>query len=554
LSQKALTTFATVGIVLAVGLCGFVLLRDDTVAKKPAPAPTLPTTTQPTRKIELDAPQGQGGTTATTDPGKKAGPAPVRPVQQTPGKVESAIPTQKGKDGQRPVVVVAGAGGGPIVVVRGPDNRPVAGAIVEASAGARSFTPRPTNQLGEAALDPIPADAGTVTGTVRHPRFSPPATFTCDPGTQRVEVKFTGGETGTLTGSIRDSKGRAPQVVQLLVKEDGAPETSVGSDSFAVWDGNGNFKVDLAPARYSVRAQADSYVNSDYAYPTVVAGQETAPISLLLESACAIVGRVNLPPELQASRDPVQLIFDLQCIRGTKENPNTTTTSQTLQVGTDGSYRIDSLQPGDYRVRVSDGQRVGAWRAARLAEGTTSNVDLPLDGAPAIQPIRGVIRDSRGGLVQGAQVTTPLVSFTTDASGAFELRGLDPGPVDIVVAKDGYVGQTTSIVVPQVGQPPLPDIVIVLNQRGSATGTVTQHGKPAAGIKVLVFQKQEGGPVKPYPATSTDATGSWRVDGLDAGTYYVKAGTNPNPFDVSGAPVFVVQPGETVQAPALDVP
>ncbi|HZU99765.1 MAG TPA: hypothetical protein VFF73_23840, partial [Planctomycetota bacterium] len=133
MSQKALITFATVGLVLAVGLCGFVLLRDDTVTKKPAPAPTLPTNTQPTKKIELDAASPQPGTKPTTDPARKPGPAPTMPTQPTTHRVESATPTQRGQGGQQPVIVVAGAGGGPVVVVRGPDNRLVAGAVVEAS-------------------------------------------------------------------------------------------------------------------------------------------------------------------------------------------------------------------------------------------------------------------------------------------------------------------------------------------------------------------------------------------------------------------------------------
>jgi hypothetical protein len=452
---------------------------------------------------------------------------------------------------------VAGKGGGPIVVVRGPDNQPVPGAIVEARTATRALPPRPTNAQGEAALDPVPASEGTITGTARHPRFADRAKFECAPDAGRVDVKFSSSTaaSGFLVGAIHDARGRAPVSAQLTVIDPSSTETVLDSSGFALYDPSGHFRVELAPGSYTVKASADGFVASDFAYPNVVAGQDCTCSDLILEGACAIVGHVTLPPDLQAQRDPVTIQFDLECVRGTVDNPNTTITHTPMPVDSTGAFQLTNLQPGMYRVRATDGgQRIGAWVAAKLDEGTQATVTLALTGGGQVSPLRGVVRDSRGGIVAGATVMTKLVSVTTDAGGNFELDGLDSGPQEVDVQMAGYARFAQTINIPAAGQPGLPNQVFTINQYGSAAGKVTRRGAPAPGVSVSVVEKVEGGAVKPFGPTTTDATGAWEIDNLDLGTYYLKVGANANTFDSSGAPTFTVTAGDVTQVGSVEAP
>ncbi len=293
---------------------------------------------------------------------------------------------------------------------------------------------------------------------------------------------------------------------------------------------------------------------SDLSYPTVTAGQDVTCPDLVLEHACTIGGKVNLPPDLQSLRDPVVLTFDVECVRGDPQNPNTTTKHLPLQLDQDGGFQITDLQPGMYRVRVGDGQRIGAWAAVKLDEGSSSTINLSMFGMATATPLRGLVRDSRGALVTGALVKTKLVTATTDASGTFELRGLDPGKQEIAVEKPGYVRYTEVVDVPLAGNPPLPDKLFVISARGSASGKVTRKGSPAPGVQVLVIQKADNGGVKPYGPATTDGTGTWTIGDLDAGQYYVKVGNNSDIYDPTNAPAFAVTPGDMIQVASIEAP
>jgi hypothetical protein len=485
-------------------------------------------------------------------------PAPPRPNPGTGPKNNGAAPppaAQPRVPGAAPTKprVTVGNGGGLIVVVHGPDNQPVAGAVVEASAARGALAPRPTNKSGEAALDRA---EGKITGVVHHPRFSQSVQFSADPGQARVDVTFAAGSAGgVLTGVIRDNRGGAPAVARLTVIDPAGNETDLESTTFAAYDpASGRYRCELAAGSYTVKASADGYVPSDLSYPTITAGQDTTCPDLILEHACTIGGKVDLPPDLQALRDPVVLTFDVECIRGDPQNPNTTTKHLPLQLDQNGGFQITDLQAGMYRVRAGDGQRIGAWAAVKLDEGSSATIGLSLFGLATATPLRGLVRDSRGALVAGALVRTKLVTATTDASGTFELRGLDPGKQELAIEKPGYVRYTQTVDIPLAGNPPLPDQLFVIYARGSASGKVTRKGSPAPGVQVLVIQKADNGGVKPYGPATTDGTGTWSISDLDAGQYYVKVGANTDIYDPTNAPTFAVTPGDLVQVGSIEAP
>ena len=65
-------------------------------------------------------------------------------------------------------------------------------------------------------------------------------------------------------------------------------------------------------------------------------------------------------------------------------------------------------------------------------------------------------------------------------------------------------------------------------------------------VDISSFFSDTCGGIKTYSA-KTDAAGSWQIDNLDSGDYYVKVGSKADPFDDHGAPTFRVSPGEQAQ-------
>lgn len=564
MSGKTLAMVGTGFVVAIVAVGGFALFHDDsdtgrTTNHKPGTTGTTNTGqgTTPQAPVPLPPPHLTPPSPSQTSPtAPPTGPSNVgrngRPTSQPQGPPRG-IPVIPG--GVKAAPIKPGKGGGPVIVVHGPDNQPVVGAIVQASTQRGALPPRPTNKDGEAALDSIPAGSGTVKGTVRHPKFAEPATFTCEANASRVDVRFSGGTTtGFLVGMIHDARGQGPPAVELTVIDSAGTETVLPSTAFVSYDGSGRFKVELAAGGYSIKAAAPGYVASDLAYPNVAAGAETT-VDLLLEAGGTITGKVTLPPELQVQRDPVVLTFDLQWVRGDEQNPTTITDHRQIQLDADGGYVLDNLQSGTYRVRCGDGQRLTGWAGAKIDAG--SNVTLTalnFSSAPPMAPVRGLVRDSRGGVVAGATVRTRMVTVLTDAGGGFELRGLDPGRQEITVEKVGYSTFTGMIEAPLAGSPAPPDTVVTLDQRSSATGKVMKGGAPAANVKVLVVQKLDGGMTLPHQ-TFTDGAGNWTVGDLEVGNYFLKVGDKASPFDDAGAlAVFEVRAGEAAQVKTVEAP
>jgi hypothetical protein len=539
------------GVVLVIAvLSGYALLTDDG-GKSPRPTYQTPVPVPP-KKIDVKP----------VDPAAKP-PAPTAPGLKptTAGKTATTVttpppqPVAPARAATAPLGrVIAGKGGGPVVVVRGADGSPLAGATVDVRTDKRHLVPRPTGRDGEAALDPVSADEGKLQGTVRHPAYANPQTFTADATATRIEVRMPASPSGFLAGTIHTANGLPPPRADINLVLDGQ-EILLPSESFATWEsGSGRYRVALAPGSYTVWATAPGFVKSDNAYPVLGVAQDTN-IDLILEQPASIAGTVMMPPEVQNARPPIVLTFDIECVRGTIDNPNTAVKHVPLEVDVNGAFLLEDLQAGQCRVRATDANHVGPWFPAKLGEGThLEGIHLSLTGATT-PSVRGIVRDSSGAVVAGATVTSKLSSTTTDAGGGFELRGLDPGVRQkILVEKDGYGPAEYPIEPPFAGGPPLPDIVVTLQLRGSATGRVTRKGISAAGVKVLLIQKVEGGGVKTYGPAVTDGSGTWTLTGLDLGVYYLKTGDNPDPWDEQGAPSFVIAPGDQKDVGSVETP
>jgi hypothetical protein len=111
----------------------------------------------------------------------------------------------------------------------------------------------------------------------------------------------------------------------------------------------------------------------------------------------------------------------------------------------------------------------------------------------------------------------------------FAVRGLTPGRYALVV----WAGPFLPVVIEGVevdGVVSRPLLTIEVSRRGSSVAgrVVTPRGEPRAGVLVTVRAEGSGFAFPDSRATyRTDAGGRWRLEGLPAGRYSVRADAGP---------------------------
>jgi beta-lactamase regulating signal transducer with metallopeptidase domain/protocatechuate 3,4-dioxygenase beta subunit len=175
--------------------------------------------------------------------------------------------------------------------------------------------------------------------------------------------------------------------------------------------------------------------------------------------------------------------------------------------------------------------------------------------------LRGRIVDAASGQpITGASVTVALngevTHVTTDAGGRYEVLGPKPGDYRIYAEAAGYVlaqyGQRYvleggEIVEVRSGQT-VSGVDVALQPGGIVSGRIIdESGAGVFGVEIVLLR--DSGPLNgagPFGRgwAQTDSAGTFRVDGLEPGQYYVRAHL-PQPIQSSGgevtAPTFFPQ-------------
>ena len=344
---------------------------------------------------------------------------------------------------------------------------------------------------------------------------------TADLGTLTLESKT------TMRGRVLSARDESPILgasVRVSLVQAAAGETRPGSDTlWLVTSGaDGSFTIrDLPAGTFEVSAEQPTFspAKTRISFDPV---SDSPELLLRLFRGGSVVGTV-----VDANGDPVPAV-QITASQGPE------TDAHVAETGNDGRYSIDGLTPGAYQVsrqRVPGSRPAGvASKAATVREGEATTVDF--DEAPKIV-LSGTVRKGDEPLPNAAIYLflldgrqPPAAKKTqTDSQGAFQV-GLDQSgryQASIRTAAAGTpAGQNiVSLTVPD--QPEVhQDIVFAAN---AITGRVNDpEGRPVKDAVMLAVREGAAAGETPRQATTyTKADGTFRMEGIDSGTYRVTA-------------------------------
>lgn len=342
------------------------------------------------------------------------------------------------------------------------------------------------------------------------------------------------GETTTL-----DFDEAAKHTIRGRVLRNGKPVTNAylvvfQGDTFSAQgmkttsvDSEGRYEVGVDEAgQYTVQVTGGGMTGGGTPTTIVVPDSPDAVIDIQLKGG-AVTGRVT-----GSDRQPISGAFVVA--RASDGAAGGIGASGTAQTNAEGSFTLDGLSPGSYRVTASATGYASAEATIVVGdEGDAPPLDLRLEKG---RSIRGRVVDARGTGVSGVfvvfaptgttQNSAPAVS--TDVNGSFVATVGSEGAYDFTAIGAGLApARATGIVAPEEDDGE-PDVTLKMaNGAHLRVRLVTKEGAPVEGASVVAV------PDPPYLGSEmtrflsqvapTGRDGTTQVLGLAAGSYRVTA-------------------------------
>ena len=333
----------------------------------------------------------------------------------------------------------------------------------------------------------------------------------------------------SISGTISWPTATASGCANVEISTAGPSPVVVRQASACASTGSAEYVAYVEPGVYRMRVTSGGYepgwfggATEDLAATIDVTTADASGIDASLRPAASIAGVVT-----DSSGAPLQGVYVYAWRAGYQYSANT---------AENGSYRIAGLPAGDYTVQVQDWSYtyVGEWfddvadqasaTAIELAAGeAVAGVDASLATAGSIA---GVVTDSAGAPLESIYVyaVPGYGGAYTAADGSYRIAGLAAGSYQVRFnGSSAYAGEWFDDVADQ----------------GSATGVVVAAGEVVSGVDASlvtagsisgVVTDSAGAPLESIyvyrtpngQGTYTAADGSYRFDGLGAGTFAIR--------------------------------
>ena len=345
----------------------------------------------------------------------------------------------------------------------------------DATGALRHFLAR-TDEQGAFAMTLAPGFYSLLAHADGYPRGSQFLPLDAD-----TTVSFVLDPGAALSGRVvlRDTRARVPGARVQAVPKDPAGYRRPGVQT----DADGTFTLNgVAPGEWQLQARKGPLTGST-ALLRVIPALPISDLEILVDRAFTISGRV-LGPEGQGM-DQVVVVAEL---RGT-------TLGSGARTAADGAFRIEGLVPGHYELGAQTNEdRPRAHGDVVITDGDVAGVELRM---PAAVVVQGRVVDNQGQPVSQARVYALMGQgagtrdlrrgslASTDVSGAFAFRGLDPGGLTLRAERQEIGVATWGPVAVRAGE--VKQVTLRLTGGAAVRGRVLYpDGAPAAGATVSV--------------------------------------------------------------------
>jgi protocatechuate 3,4-dioxygenase beta subunit len=243
----------------------------------------------------------------------------------------------------------------------------------------------------------------------------------CDASVKTVDLRSGGKERKLdfvlpavlMRGRVRDKGGRAVPFARIVLSEDGHEMTKIA-------DGNGEFAI-LVPFReergtgiketFIISARAPGFAESREVISPSIGSDKT--IDIILTKGGWIKGKVVEEDGTPVSDEGKILLF------------LTLTEALSFPIGSDGSFILGPLQPGQHLIATRIKGRKHVGKVVPVKDGETTSVVLVLE-RPAV--VRGTVKDEDGNPVADAEISvfsesTMLTDlYYSDEDGRFSFK------------------------------------------------------------------------------------------------------------------------------------
>ena len=380
---------------------------------------------------------------------------------------------------------------------------------------------------------------------------------------ERVEVAVRAGERvvdvgdvhlevgHTIRGRVRAKAG--PPVADAMIRAQ-AGRSMMSGGVEARSEGDGSFVLaGVEPAVSSVTVEAPGFAVQEKA-----AEPGGEPLEFVLEPAGTIQGFV-----VDEQSRPVES-YRVAARTARTDGMRFRMPPMTEVVSEDGRFTLSNVAAGTYVVSVTAPELASASVGdVKVAEGQV--VDVGTVKLTAGGLVRGTVVDATGAGVGGASVSIipPAQSFattgmptpaTSESSGAFELRGVGEGAVDVTATHPNFAS-AEPVTVQVQARKPVTDVRLVLSMGGRIEGSVRK--RDGSGRAGLMVSSNVIGPTRTAFGAGASATtgsdGSFVLEHVPAGRVNLMVFSRMGgPMSAGSRRTVDVRDGETTTVDIVD--